>query len=277
MKEVNIKKMDKLDLKTKLETLASQGYVVPSAKLIKTKEQIEGIRRSGAITTQILDLVAEKICVGMTTQQIDDIVYNYTLKQGAIPAPLNYMGFPKSVCTSINNVVCHGIPDNTVLKNGDIVNVDVSTILDGYFSDASRMFMIGEVSDKARNLVQVTKECLDIGAKEVRPLNSINMIGRKIEAYANDRGYTVVRDLGGHGVGLEFHEDLHIDHFEKYDKGILMLPNMVFTIEPMINEGRYAVKLAKDKWTVLTKDGSLSAQWEYTLLVTSDGYEILAY
>lgn len=265
-------------LKSQIDILLSKGYSLPHKSLIKTKEQIEGIRESGKITTEILDLVSNEIRVGMTTQEIDDMVYDYTIKHNAIPAPLNYMGFPKSVCTSINNVVCHGIPDkNTVLNSGDIVNVDVSTIFNGYFSDASRMFMLGEVSPTARELVKVTKECLDIATEQVRPLNSMNSIGNTIEPYANERGYTVVRDLGGHGVGLKFHEDLHVDHFQKYDKGILMLPGMVFTIEPMINEGKYSVKVARDKWTITTRDGSLSAQWEYTIAVTDDGYDILAY
>lgn len=263
---------------SEIEKYKSEGYVIPHPSLIKTPEQIEGIRESGKITTQILDLIEKEIHPGMKTSEIDKLVYDYTIKHNAIPATLNYMGFPKSVCTSINNIVCHGIPDDrTVLRSGDIVNVDVSTILNGYFSDASRMFMIGKVSSNARHLVEITRECLEIGAKQVRPYHSTNDIGKAIEPFANQNGYTVVRDLGGHGVGLKFHEDPHIDHFEKRNKGVLMLPGMVFTIEPMINEGGYGVKLAADKWTILTKDGSLSAQWEYTLAVTTDGYEILAH
>lgn len=261
-----------------LEKYKSVGYIIPHPSLIKTPEQLEGIRQSGKINTQILDLIGKEIRTGMTTSEVDKLVYDYTIAHNAIPATLNYMGFPKSVCTSINDVVCHGIPnDRMVLKSGDIVNVDVSTILNGYFSDASRMFMIGEVTANARKLVQITKECLDIGTKQVKPFSSTNEIGRAIEPFANQNGYTVVRDLGGHGVGLKFHEDPHIDHFEKQGKGVLMLPGMVFTIEPMINEGGYSVKLAKDKWTITTRDGSLSAQWEYTLAVTKNGYEILAW
>lgn len=261
-----------------IEKYRSHGFIIPHNSLIKTPEQIEGIRQSGKITTQILNLVEKEIHPGMTTGEIDRLVYEYTISQNAIPAPLNYAGFPKSVCTSINDVVCHGIPnDKTVLKSGDIVNVDVSTILNGFFSDASRMFMIGDVTAEARNLVDTTRECLKIGTQQVKPFSSINEIGRAIEPFANNRGYTVVRDLGGHGVGLKFHEDPHIDHFARNGKGVLMLPGMVFTIEPMINEGRYSVKLAKDKWTVKTQDGSLSAQWEYTLAVTATGYEILAW
>jgi methionyl aminopeptidase len=260
-----------------LEKYKSQGYIIPHPSLIKTSEQLEGIRQSGQITTQILDLIEKEIKPDMTTSEVDKLVYDYTIEHNAIPATLNYMGFPKSVCVSINDVVCHGIPnDRTKLKSGDIVNVDVSTILNGYFSDASRMFMIGKVSPSAKSLVEATKECLEIGAKQVKPFSSTNEIGRAIEPYANQKGYTVVRDLGGHGVGLKFHEEPHIDHFEKQGKGVLMLPGMVFTIEPMINEGGFAVKIARDKWTITTRDGSLSAQWEYTLAVTKDGYEILA-
>jgi methionyl aminopeptidase len=261
-----------------IEKYRSKGYQIPHPSLIKTPEQIDGIRESGKINTQVLDLVQKEIHPGISTAQLDKLVYDYTTAHNAIPAPLNYMGFPKSCCISINDVVCHGIPDvRTILKPGDIVNVDVSTILNGYFSDASRMFMIGEVSEAAKNLVEMTKECLDLGTNQVKPFNSTNDIGRAIEPFANKKGYTVVRDLGGHGVGLKFHEDPHIDHFEKRGKGVLMLPGMVFTIEPMINEGGYSVKIAQDKWTVTTRDGSLSAQWEYTLAVTSDGYEILAW
>jgi len=261
-----------------LEKYKSEGYIIPHPSLIKTPEQLEGIRQSGQITTQILDLVEKEIKLGMTTSEVDKLVYDYTIAHNAIPAPLNYMGFPKSACISINDVVCHGIPnDRTKLRSGDIVNVDVSTILNGYFSDASRMFMIGEVTKGARSLVDATKECLDIGTEQVKPFSSTNEIGRAIEPFANQKGYTVVRDLGGHGVGLKFHEDPHIDHFEKRSKGVLMLPGMVFTIEPMINEGGYAVKIARDKWTVSTRDGSLSAQYEYTLAVTKNGYEKLAW
>lgn len=270
--------MENNDLHLSLEKYRLLGYIIPHPSLIKTEEQIEGIRRSGDITTGILDMIEREIHEGMTTAALDKMVYDYTLEHHAIPATLNYNGFPKSVCTSINDVVCHGIPnDRTLLKSGDIVNVDVSTILNGYFSDASRMFMIGHVSPNARKLVKVTKECLDIGAEQVKPFSSTNDIGRAIEPYANKNGYSVVRDLGGHGVGLKFHEDPHIDHFKRSDKGYLMLPGMVFTIEPMINEGGYSVKLARDKWTVTTRDGSLSAQWEHTFAVTKDGCEKLAW
>lgn len=270
--------MNTSSIESNLEKFKTMGYVIPHKSLLKNSEQIEGIRKSGEITTQILDLLEKEVKPGMTTAQIDKIVYEYTVSHNAIPAPLNYNGFPKSVCTSINNVVCHGIPNaQTVLKSGDIVNIDVSTILDGYFSDASRMYLVGEVSPGARKLVDVTKECLDIGAKQVKPFASVNDIGRAIEPLANKNGYTVVRDLGGHGVGLKFHEDPHVDHFQRKDMGFLILPGMVFTIEPMINEGGYRVQIGRDNWTITTKDGSLSAQWEYTIAVTQTGYEILAH
>ncbi len=270
--------MSEHDIIQDLESYRAQGYIIPHPSLVKTREQLEGIRRSGKITVQILNMLEKEIRPGMTTEQIDKLVYDFTMDHKGIPATLNYMGFPKSVCTSINDVVCHGIPnDKTVLKSGDIVNVDVSTILDGYFSDASRMYMIGDVSPNARKLVEITRECLNIGTKQVKPFASTNDIGRAIEPFANENGYTVVRDLGGHGVGLKFHEEPHIDHFEKQGKGFLMVPGMVFTIEPMINEGGYGVKLAHDKWTVTTRDGSLSAQWEYTLTVTKTGCELLAW
>ncbi len=265
------------DILSNIEKYRRQGYVIPHPSLIKTQEQLEGIRVSGKITTEILDLLEREIHPGMTTAQIDKLVYDYTVDHGAIPATLNYNGFPKSTCTSVNDVVCHGIPsDKTVLMPGDIVNIDISTILNGFFSDASRMYLVGEVSPQAKRLVRVTKECLELGTKQVKPYGSTNDIGRAIEPYANQNGYTVVRDLGGHGVGLKFHEEPHIDHFEKSGKGVLMLPGMVFTIEPMINEGGYSVKVAYDNWTVTTWDGSLSAQWEYTIAVTKTGYEILA-
>lgn len=266
------------DMIQDLESYKAQGYIVPHPSLIKTQEQLEGIRRSGKLTVQILNMLDKEIRPGMSTSQIDKLVYDFTMDHKAIPATLNYNGFPKSVCTSINDVVCHGIPnDKTILKPGDIVNVDVSTILNGYFSDASRMYMIGDVSPNAKKLVEVTKECLEIGIRQVKPFGSTNDIGRAIEPYANQNDFTVVRDLGGHGVGLKFHEDPHIDHFAKPGKGFLMVPGMVFTIEPMINEGEYSVKLARDNWTVTTRDGSLSAQWEHMLTVTKTGCEILAW
>lgn len=259
--------------------LQNKGHLVPSRKLIKTPEQIEGIRRSGVVNTGVLDLIAQEIKEGMSTAAIDKLVYDYTVSHGAIPAPLNYEGFPKSVCTSINDVVCHGIPDEKeILRDGDIVNVDVSTILDGYYSDASRMFMIGNVSAEKKRLVEVTKECLQIGMEAAKPFGFVGDIGYAIQKHAQKNGYSVVRDLCGHGVGLAFHEEPEVLHFGRKGTGMLLVPGMVFTIEPMINMGRYEVYIDEDDgWTVLTDDGLPSAQWEHTFVMTDHGLEILTY
>lgn len=259
--------------------LQNKGHLVPSRKLIKTPEQIEGIRRSGVVNTGVLDLIAREIKEGMSTAAIDKLVYDYTVSHGAIPAPLNYEGFPKSVCTSINDVVCHGIPDEKeILRDGDIVNVDVSTILDGYYSDASRMFMIGNVSPEKKRLVEVTKECLQIGIEAAKPFGFVGDIGYAIQKHAQKNGYSVVRDLCGHGVGLAFHEEPEVLHFGRKGTGMLLVPGMVFTIEPMINMGRYEVYIDEDDgWTVLTDDGLPSAQWEHTFVMTDHGLEILTY
>lgn len=268
------------DLDKKVLFHQNKGFLVPKRKLIKTKEQIEGIRKSGLINTAILDLVAANIHAGMTTADIDKLVYDYTLSQGAIPAPLNYDGFPKSVCTSINEVVCHGIPnENEILRDGDIVNVDVSTIFDGYFSDASRMFMIGEVKPEVKKLVQITKECLEIGVEKAKSWGFLGDIGEAIQRHAEKNGYSVVRELCGHGVGLKFHEEPDVEHFSrKGRKGMLLVPGMVFTIEPMINMGKKDIFIdEEDGWTVCTEDGLPSAQWEYTLAITESGPEILSY
>ena len=257
----------------------NKGHLVPKRSLIKTPEQIEGIRRSGVVNTGVLDLVESEIKEGMSTEQIDKLVYEYTMDHGAIPAPLHYEGFPKSVCTSINEVVCHGIPsEKEILLDGDIINVDVSTILDGYYSDASRMFMIGNVSPAKRRLVEVAKECLQIGMEVAKPFSFVGDIGHAIQKHAEKNGYSVVRDLCGHGVGLEFHEEPEVTHFGKKGTGMLLVPGMVFTIEPMINMGRYEVYIdADDNWTVLTDDGLPSAQWEHTFVMTDHGLEILTH
>ncbi|MDP4091270.1 MAG: methionyl aminopeptidase [Bacillota bacterium] len=259
----------------KLYEYADKGYAIPHPKLLKTKEQIDGIRKSSELTKAVLDMVAERIKAGITTEEINEWVHSYTIERGGIPAPLNYNGFPKSVCTSINNVICHGIPDNTVLKDGDIINVDVTTILDGYYSDASRMFVIGNASEKAVKLVEVAKECLYKGIEAVKPYGALYDIGRAVEEHAKKNGFSVVRDYGGHGLGVHFHEDPHVDHFARPGKGMLLVPGLVFTIEPMVNEGSYECVLLEDDWTVITKDGGLSAQWEHTIVVTEDGIEIL--
>lgn len=247
--------------------------------MIKTPEQIEGIRRSGAVNTGVLDLVEQEIHAGMTTADIDKLVYDYTVSHGAIPAPLNYEGFPKSVCTSVNEVVCHGIPSEfEVLQEGDIINVDVSTILDGYYSDASRMFIIGQTTPEKEKLVRVTKECLEIGAQAVRPWGFLGEVGKAIEHHAKRNGFSVVRDLCGHGVGLEFHEDPEVNHYNTHERGMLLVPGMVFTIEPMINMGTWRVFIdEEDGWTVVTEDELPSAQWEHTFLVTEEGLEVLTH
>lgn len=267
------------ELDKKILSYQNKGILVPRRDMIKTPEQIEGIRRSGAVNTGVLDLVEQEIHAGMTTADIDKLVYDYTVSHGAIPAPLNYEGFPKSVCTSVNEVVCHGIPSEfEVLQEGDIINVDVSTILDGYYSDASRMFIIGQTTPKKEKLVRVTKECLEIGAQAARPWGFLGEVGKAIEHHAKRNGFSVVRDLCGHGVGLEFHEDPEVNHYNTHERGMLLVPGMVFTIEPMINMGTWRVFIdEEDGWTVVTEDELPSAQWEHTFLVTEEGLEVLTH
>ena len=245
--------------------------------MLRTAQQIEGIRASARINTALLDYIADHIQEGMTTADIDHMVYCFTTDHDAIPAPFLYEGFPKSVCTSINEVVCHGIPStHEVLKDGDIINVDVSTIYKGYFSDASRMFLIGNVSPEMRRLVQVTKECRDIGVQTAQPWTRLGDVGAAIQEHAEKNGYSVVRDLCGHGCGVKFHEEPDVEHFGKRGTGMLIVPGMTFTIEPMINMGRYDVYIDEaDGWTVLTDDGLPSAQWESQILITETGNEIL--
>ncbi len=267
------------ELDKKILSYQNKGILVPRRDMIKTPEQIEGIRRSGAVNTGVLDLVEQEIHAGMTTADIDKLVYDYTVSHGAIPAPLNYEGFPKSVCTSVNEVVCHGIPSEfEVLQEGDIINVDVSTILDGYYSDASRMFIIGQTTSEKEKLVRVTKECLEIGAQAARPWGFLGEVGKAIEHHAKRNGFSVVRDLCGHGVGLEFHEDPEVNHYNTHERGMLLVPGMVFTIEPMINMGTWRVFIdEEDGWTVVTEDELPSAQWEHTFLVTEEGLEVLTH
>lgn len=263
----------------KYNEMAAKGHIMPPKSLIKNKEQIEAIKESGKINTGVLDEVAKHIKAGMSTADIDKIVYDYTIAHGATPASLGYGGFPKSVCTSINSEVCHGIPDeNIILKEGDIINVDVSTIKDGYFSDASRMFKIGKVSEAADKITDVAKECLEAGIKAVKPWGHLGDIGAAVQELAEKNGYSVVRAFGGHGIGLEFHEDPFVAHVGKKDQGMVLVPGMIFTIEPMINEGEYDVYVDDvNEWTVYTADDSLSAQWEHQILVTEDGIEIITY
>ena len=266
-------------IEEKIKLYRRQGHIVPPRKIIKNAEQIEGIRESAKINTAVLDHVAANIREGMSTEDINTLVYDFTVAHGAIPAPLNYEGFPKSVCTSINEEVCHGIPDkNIILRSGDIINVDVSTIYNGYFSDASRMFMIGNVSPEKQKLVQVAKECLEIGMKAAKPFGFVGDIGNAIQKHAEKNGFSVVRDLCGHGVGLEFHEEPEVCHFGRKGTGMLLVPGMVFTIEPMINMGTWKVFIdEEDGWTVITEDELPSAQWEHTFLMTETGLEILTY
>lgn len=268
-----------MEFDEKYEFMKKNGCLMPNRNLIKNAKQIEMIRKSAEINNGVLDLVGEKICEGMSTEEIDKLVYDYTVEHGAIPAPLNYQGFPKSVCTSINDEVCHGIPDkNIILKEGDIINVDVSTIKDGYFSDASRMYIIGKTSEEAEKLVRVARECLKKGVEAIKPWGFLGDIGEAVEKHARENGYSVVRDFGGHGVGLKFHEDPFVAHVGKAGEGMVLVPGMIFTVEPMINEGGFEVFVDADNdWTALTEDGSLSAQWEHTVLVTDTGIEILAW
>ena len=250
-----------------------------SEKNVRYPEQLEGIRESAKINTALLDYISENIREGMSTEEIDVLVYDFTTSHGAIPAPLNYEGFPKSVCTSINDVVCHGIPNkNEILKSGDIINVDVSTIYKGYFSDASRMFMIGDVNLDMQKLVQVTKECMEIGIAAAQPWKQLGDVGAAIQEHAEKNGFSVVRDLCGHGVGMQFHEEPDVEHFGRRGTGMMIVPGMTFTIEPMINMGTYEVFVDDaDGWTVCTDDGLPSAQWENMILITETGNEILTY
>jgi methionyl aminopeptidase len=243
--------------------------------IIKTDEQVDGIRRSCRLAVQALDFVTERIGEGVTTESINGWVDGFIRDHGATPAPLNYFGYPKSVCTSINNVILHGIPDDIALKDGDIVNVDVTTILDGYYGDCSRMFCIGTVPKDAQRLVDVTKEALELGIKQVKPGNTIGHIGQAIQRHARKHGYSVVRDFCGHGVGLEFHEAPDVLHFGRNGRGATLRKNMTFTIEPMVNAGGHECTILDDGWTTVTLDGSLSAQWEHTVRVTNSGVEVL--
>ena len=230
------------EIEDKIQKYRKQGYKLPFRKALRTPEQLEGIRESAKINTALLDYISENIREGISTEEIDRMVYEFTTSHGAIPAPLNYEGFPKSVCTSINDVVCHGIPSkNEILRSGDIVNVDVSTIYKGYFSDASRMFMIGDVAPETQRLVKVTKECLEIGIAAAQPWARLGDVGAAIQEHAEKNGYSVVRDLCGHGVGMQFHEEPDVEHFGRRGTGMLIVPGMTFTIEPMINMGTYEV------------------------------------
>lgn len=263
----------------KIQQYALEGHIVPNHDMIKTKEQIEGIKESSKINIAVLDYVAENIKIGMSTEEIDRLVYDKTVEMGGIPAPLGYEGFPKSVCTSVNEQVCHGIPSKQdILKSGDIVNVDVSTIYRGYFSDSSRMFMLGDVASETKRLVEAARKCIDIGLEQVKPWSFLGDMAQAIHDYAKENGYSIVREIGGHGVGLEFHEEPFVSYVTTKGTEMLMVPGMVFTIEPMVNMGKADIYIDdKNGWEVYTEDGLPSAQWEVTVAVTEEGYEILTW
>lgn len=259
----------------------NKGKLVPTRDLVKSQEQLDGIRKAGMLNTAVLDEVARNIHAGMSTLEIDKICHDYCVGHGGIPACLGYEGFPKSVCTSINEVVCHGIPKaSDILEEGDIVNVDFTTILDGYYADASRMFIIGKTTPEKEQLVRVAKECLEIGMEVAKPFAFVGDIGYAIEQHCKKHHYGVVRDLCGHGVGLKFHEEPEVPHFGKRGTGMLLVPGMVFTIEPMVNMGTWKVFVDADDefgWEVISEDELPSAQWEHTLLMTEAGVEVLSY
>ena len=242
---------------------------------IKDSRDIQGIKKAGRLALATLDLVESSIQSGMTTDDINTIVHEYTLKHGATPAPLGYRGFPKSVCVSVNEVICHGIPGDRILADGDIVNVDVTPILDGYYADVNKTFFVGTPDSKAQKIVDVARECLKRGMMMVHPGNRIGDIGFAIQSYAEGQGCSVVREFVGHGVGLDFHEPPQVPHHGRCGEGIALIPGMVFTIEPMINLGKKDLRVLDDNWTAVTLDGALSAQFEQTLLVTEDGVESL--
>ena len=266
-----------MQIEEKIKLHKDNGEIVPSRKILKTPYQIEMIKKSAALNTAVLDEVAKNIRIGMSTAEIDRIVYDYTTKHGGIPAPLNYQGFPKSVCTSLNNEICHGIPDeNIILQEGDIINVDVSTILDGFYSDASRMFTMGKISERAQRIIKVTEECVQRGLAAAKPWGHLGDIADAINSHAQANGYSVVEDIGGHGIGLEFHEDPFVSYVTPKGSEMLLVPGMMFTIEPMINEGSPDFFVDEDNdWTVYTIDDGLSAQIEYMVLVTENGIEVL--
>ena len=265
-------------IEEKLKLHADRGEIVPNRKLLKTPFQIEKIKESAALNTAVLDAVAEQIHIGMSTEEIDKIVYDVTTKNGGIPAPLHYQGFPKSLWTSLNNEICHGIPDkNIILQEGDIINVDVSTILNGYFSDASRMFKMGKISERAERIIKVTEECVELGLAAAKPWGHLGDIADAINTHARANGYSVVEEIGGHGIGLQFHEDPFVSYVTPKGSEMLLVPGMMFTIEPMINEGSPDFFIDEENdWTVYTIDDGLSAQVEYMVMITEDGVEVLA-
>lgn len=262
----------------KIEFYRMQGHIVPPREIIKTPEQIEGIRASGKINTAVLDYITEHIQAGMTTEDINQLIFAKTIEFGGVPAPLGFEGFPKSVCTSVNEQVCHGIPSqNVVLHSGDIINVDVSTIYGRYFSDSSRMFCIGDVGKDKEKLVSIVRESIELGLEKVKPWAFLGDMGQAVYDHAIKNGYSVVKEMGGHGIGLDFHEEPWVSYVSKAKTEMLMVPGMIFTIEPMINMGTDEIILDKENgWTMYTADGQPSAQEEIMVLITEDGYEVLA-
>ncbi len=243
---------------------------------IKTAEEIEKMRVAGRLAAEVLEMIEPHVQAGVTSLELDQICHDYMVNvQKTIPAPLNYHGFPKSICTSVNHVICHGIPNEKRLKNGDIVNIDITVIKDGYHGDTSKMFFVGEPSIQARRLAQVTYECMLLGIEQVKPGAHLGDIGHVIQQHAESQNYSVVREYCGHGIGKVFHEDPQVLHYGQPGTGMALETGMIFTIEPMINVGKRHVKLMKDGWTVISKDRSLSAQWEHTILVTETGHEVL--
>lgn len=243
---------------------------------IKTPEQIEWIRKSSRLAAATLDMIAAYVKPGISTEELDQICNTFIVTNGGISACLNYHGYPRYTCISLNDTICHGIPSKKeILKEWDIVNIDVTTIVDGYFGDTSRMYEVGKVAKKSHDLIEMARRCLEIGIEQVRPGNFFGNVWYEIAKYAEKHGYGVVRDYTGHGVGIEFHEEPYVYHKAPKDSGDVIESGMIFTIEPMINTGDHRSKLLSDGWTVKTKDGGLSAQFEHTILVTDDGYELL--
>ncbi len=242
---------------------------------LKEKADVEGIKRAGLLVLRTLDLVETQIKPGITTDAINTLVHEFTIKNGAIPAPLNYRGFPKSVCVSVNEEICHGIPGERVLQDGDIANVDVTSILNGYYADVNKTFFVGTPSPEAQKIVRVARESLKVGLAMVRPGNTVGDIGWAIQRYAEGEGCSVVEEFTGHGIGFAFHEPPQVPHFGRKGEGIRLVPGIVFTVEPMINLGKKDLRILDDNWTAITLDGSLSAQFEQTVLVTNNGYESL--
>ena len=251
--------------------------IIPAMPVtIKTPEEVEKMRIAGRLAAEVLRMIRPHVQPGVTTDELDRICHDYIVNvQQAIPAPLNYKGFPRSICTSVNHQVCHGIPGDKKLKKGDIVNIDITVIKDGYHCDTSKMFYIGEPSIQAKRLVQITHECMLKGIAMVRPGTRLGDIGHAIQQHAEAHGFSVVREYCGHGIGREFHEDPQVLHYGQPGTGMQLAPGMTFTIEPMINAGKRDVKLLPDNWTVVTRDHSLSAQWEHTILVTDKDHEVL--